>query len=933
MPQTKPPARYLIGIDLGTTHTVVAYTDTEQNNSEIRLFEIEQLVAPGEVAARSMLPSLRYHPTEGELASGDTQLPWTPPDLGSAVPDGVVGELARELGSRVPGRLVASAKSWLSHASVDRTAPILPWGAAEGVDKISPLHASASYLAHVRAAWNHRFSGYPLENQDVVLTVPASFDEGARTLTVEAARQAGIRDARLLEEPQAACYDWLARHKDQLDSGLSGCRLLLVCDVGGGTTDLTLIKIELRESGPQLTRIGVGNHLMLGGDNMDLALAHVAEGRIVSGGMRLTAASLSQLTQQCRNAKERLLAADAPESTSVTVLGAGAKLIGGARTTELSRDEVGQMVLEGFFPKVAQDERPQRVRGGIVEFGLPYVADPAVTRHVAAFLNNHAQASREAFGDHTPQDNVQDEALPVPDAILLNGGVFRSAALTQRLLDTLGQWRGSPLVQLKNDTPDLAVARGAVAYAMARQGKGMKIGGGSARSYFIQFEGEAETPQGVCLLPRGAEEGQEIKLSERTFSLLVGQPVQFHLVSSITDTSYTPGDLVSIDDESFVTLPPIATVVGKEKGGGEVPVQLTAELTEVGTLAMGCVAKDKPNQRWKLEFQLRGAGAGVVTTTGELHPRFGEAAERIERVFGARSKDVDKKAVKTLRNELEKILGKRDEWDTPLLRELFGGLWDGMKRRRRSPAHERLWFNLTGFCLRPGFGYPLDDWRIQQLWSLYEQGVQYVPEAQVWAEWWTLWRRIAGGLDEQAQGQLFNDIAYDLQPPSSKTMKRPGGAKKQGYDDMVRLLAGLERLSVENKIEAGVWLLERLRKAAESPQTWWAVGRIGARIPFYGSIHHVIPPDVAAEWLQRLLKQDWKKVQPAPFAATLLARMSGDRERDIAVDLREEVLTKLRTAKAPTTWIQMVEKVTELDEADERRVFGESLPPGLKLVH
>ena len=928
MTSTRIQARYLVGIDLGTTHTVVAYTDTAKDHDQIHLFEIEQLVAPGEVASRSMLPSLRYHLMAGELAPGDIQLPWKAADQGPEVTQAVLGELARELGSRVPGRLVASAKSWLSHAAVDRTAPILPWGAAEGIAKISPLDASAAYLAYVRSAWNHRFPDHALEKQNVVLTVPASFDESARTLTVEAARLAGLSDVRLLEEPQAACYDWLAAHQNQLESIVSGIRLLLVCDVGGGTTDLTLIKIDSHHNRPQLTRIGVGNHLILGGDNMDLALAHVAESRIVSGGARLSAAALSQLTQQCRTAKERLLAQDAPQRSSVTVLGSGARLIGGAKTTELSRDEVRQMIIEGFFPVIAPDERPQRVRGAIVEFGLPYVADPAVSRHIAAFLSQHAQASRQALGEYAPKT----DALPVPDAVLLNGGVFRAATLSSRLLDILTQWRGSSLMQLRNETPDLAVARGAVAYAMARRGHGMTIGGGSARSYFIQIASDETSPQGVCLLPRGTEEGQEVRLSERTFSLRLGQPVQFDLVSSVADTPYAAGDLVSIKDDSFVRLPPVATVIGTQKQEGEVSVQLAAELTEVGTLSMGCVAKDNREQRWKLEFQLRGTGAGEVSTTAELHPRFGDAAQRIERIFGSRSKDVDFKEVKTLRGDLEKLLGKRDEWDTPLLRELFAALWDGVKRRRRSAAHERLWFNLTGFCLRPGFGYPLDDWRIQQLWSLHEQGVQHVPDPQVWAEWWTLWRRVAGGLDETAQAQLFNDIAYDLRP-SHKAGKRPAGHKKQGYDDMVRLLAGLERLSADYKITAGDWLLERLRKASESAQTWWAVGRIGARVPFYASIHHVISPQVATQWLQRVMALDWKSVQPAPFAATLLARMSGDRERDIAEEMRQAVLTKLRAVKAPGAWLQMVESVTELDEADEKRIFGESLPPGLRLVH
>jgi molecular chaperone DnaK (HSP70) len=924
--------KFIVGIDLGTTNTVVAYAERSAGPDALpAIFEIEQLVALGEVAARPSLPSLRYHPAPGELDPGDLGLPWPREDI-AGVPDAVIGSLARELGSQVPGRQVASAKSWLSHPAVDRSAAILPWGAAEDVPKISPLLASASYLAHLRAAWNHRFPAHPLEAQETVLTVPASFDEAARALTLEAARLAGLGSLRLLEEPQAAFYDWLLGHRDGLSDALADTRLVLVCDVGGGTTDLTLIKTHVENAVPVLTRVGVGDHLMLGGDNMDLALAHVAESRLACSGGTLGSAQLAQLMQQCRNAKERLLCEAASATATVTLLGAGARLIGGARSSALSRDEVQRMVVDGFFPASAPDEPPQRVRGGIVEFGLPYVADPAVTRHLAAFLARHETAAREALGDTAPPPGV----LPVPDAVLLNGGVFRSAALRGRLLDVLGGWRGRALGVLDNREPDLAVARGAVAYALARSGAGPRIRGGSPRSFYLVLNHDAGKRRGVCLLPRGSEEGQTVELADRTFALRVGQPVQFHLLSSSADTPCQPGELSRLESDQFRSLPPIATVLDSASTGAvaEIPVKLVAALTETGTLQIHCVRADEPSQRWQLEFQLRGpvtAAPGGVTV--EAHPRLTEAAQLVARIYGSRSKHVNPKDVKRLRSDLEKTLGARDQWDTPLLRELFGVLWDGVGRRRRSANHERVWFNLAGFCLRPGFGYPLDDWRIDQLWPLFEQGVQFVPEVQVWSEWWTLWRRAAGGLNETMQTRVLDDIAYYLQPPGKAVVKRPPGPRCQGYEDMVRLAATLERVAVERKIEIGQWLLTRLKKASESSQSWWAVGRIGARVPFHASAHNVVPPDVATQWLEQLLKVDWKKHETAAFAAAMIARLSGDRERDLNAAIRERVIDALNARKAPDTWLKMVSQVVELSEADERRAFGESLPPGLKLIH
>lgn len=906
---------YLVGIDLGTTHTVVAYCDADAPQQSIEIFEVMQLVAPGEVAARTLLPSVRYHPAEGELSAADTRfLP--------GEEQAVIGEAARVLGAKTQGRLVTSAKSWLSHPSVDHSADILPWGGAEGVVKVSPLHASASYLAHVRAAWNQQFRDAPLEQQDIVITVPASFDEAARALTLEAAHIAGLPAIRLLEEPQAVCYDWLRRHQGNLREALADVHLLLVCDVGGGTTDLTLIKVEPAEPEPKLTRIGVGDHLMLGGDNVDLALAHLAEQRLIGGERKLSPGDLSQLLEQCRIAKERLLGDAAPDNYKVTLLGGGSKLIGGTRAAELTKDEVRAIALDGFFPLSGLDELPDKKRSGVVEFGLPYAAEPAVSKHIAAFLKLHRQAARQAAGDERG----------VPDALLLNGGVFRSAALTQRTIDLLSSWRGQPVKLLKNAHPELAVAYGAVSYALARRGKKLKIGGGAARSYFLIVDTDAAAVKhGVCILPRGSEEGDEILLKERQFALRLGQPVRFHLASLTGDSEHKAGDLTVID-EQFHSLPPLM-VAFEQSGGGvqkEAVVQLAATLTEIGTLRIQCVSVEDNTQRWDVEFQIR--KSRVVSDSAELPAKFKDAAEAIAAVFGKKTKDIAPQAVKNLRGDLEKLLGPREEWRTPLLRTLFAELLDSMKNRRRSEAHERVWLGLAGFCLRPGCGYPLDDWRVEQLWKSYAAGIQFVNETPNWAEWWTLWRRIAGGLDAAAQQQIFGDLAKYLNPAAARQGNTAKQSKQRSYDDMVRLAAVLERLPAEQKLQLGGWLLQRLQKPGESNQTWWALGRIGARMPFYGSAHHVLAPHAVAPWLQQMLTVDWKKIPQAGFAAALIARMSGDRVRDIDAALRGKILDKLKASKAPSSWLQLVEAVKELDEKEESQIFGEALPPGLKLL-
>jgi len=922
----QPMPRYMVGIDLGTTHTVVAYADTvKRGNAKIELFQLEQLIAPGQTDRRPLLPSTRYHPAQGELSETDMRLPWT---AGELCQGAIFGTWARELGAKSHGRLVTSAKSWLCHSAVDRTAAILPWGAPADAARVSPLEASASYLSYVRAAWNQQQPEHPLEAQEVILTLPASFDESARALTLEAARLAGLRDVQLLEEPQAACYDWLWRHRKSLRRSLSGVNLLLIVDVGGGTTDLTLIRVEHGEDArPELSRIGVGNHLMLGGDNIDLTLAHRLEQRLVPEGQKLTVAQLAQLVEQCRSAKERLLAGDGTESASVTLLGGGSRLVGGARSTALSASEVSQVVLDGFFPLVPLDQRPERRRSAVVEFGLPYVADPAVSRHLAAFLSAHAAAPENGEG-----------GLHAPDAILLNGGAFRSPLIESRVLDLLESWTGRRPKQLKNDRPDLAVACGAVAYAMARHGLGVgRIGGGSPRSFFLLVDTDSEGREGVCLLPKGCEEGREIVLEGRSFALRLGQPVRFHLVSSAGEVSCQPGEMVALDDPDFIHLPPLAVAFRENDGAqpGDVRVRLSATLSEIGTLSLQCIAEDDPTRRWDVEFQLRGQdeSLGADDPDGQTHPRLNEAVGLIQKVFGKKAKEADPKAVRGLRSELEKRLGKRDEWDTKLLRELSAPLLDGMPHRRRTAEHERLWLSLTGYCLRPGFGVALDDWRVERLWPIYESGIQHVNEAQNWAEWWTLWRRVCGGLGPTEQTRIFQDLSDFIDPRALKRGNLATLARKRAFEDMLRLAATLERLPPVTKVELGGWLLERLQKGGDAPaEFWWALGRIGSRIPFHGSSHEVVPVDAAEAWLGELQKLDWKKQPLAGFAATLMARLCEDRERDVSAELRAQVVATLQAAKAPETWVAMVKHYVHLDQADSKRAFGEALPPGLKLL-
>jgi hypothetical protein len=606
-------ARYAVGIDLGTTHCALSYVDLNESYGEEvteALMPVPQLTGPGAVEERPLLPSFLYLPHPEEFVAGDLGLPW------DARPEHLVGELARSAGGRTPIRLVSSAKSWLCHPGVDRRAPILPVEAPDELPRLSPLQASIHYLAHLRDAWNHRTPHAPLAQQEVTVTVPASFDPAARELTAEAAREVGIANLVLLEEPQAAVYSWIHMSRGRWRKQVRVGDVILVVDVGGGTTDLSLIAVSEQDGSLMLTRVAVGDHILLGGDNMDLALAHVVRAKLAAVGTQLDPWQVQALTHGCRSAKEALLVDPELEAVPVVVPSRGAQLVGGSIRTELTHDEVRQTLVEGFFPKVEVGTRPAgRARTALTKLGLPYAQDPAVTRHLAAFLGRQAKATEDLAG-FTPASRG---SFLHPTVVLFNGGVFKAPVLADRAMEVLNGWLAAegaePARRLEGSDLELAVGRGAAYYGYVRRGRGVRIRGGTARSYYVGVESAVpavpgvEPPiQAVCLAPFGMEEGTEADLPPQEFGLVVGEPVRFRFFGSSVRREDPVGTLLEhwADSELEELEELEATLPAEDREPGDVvPVRLRAAVTEVGTLRLEALPREG-DEHWKVEFDVRG---------------------------------------------------------------------------------------------------------------------------------------------------------------------------------------------------------------------------------------------------------------------------------------------------------------------------------------
>lgn len=607
-------ARYAIGIDLGTTHSALSYVDLEASDGEKTahgVLPIPQLSAPGTVEALPLLPSFLYLPHPDELAPGELALPWS-----TEGETAVAGEMARSRGATTPIRLVSSAKSWLCHPGVDRRAAILPSDAPEEVTRVSPLEASTRYLQHLRRAWDQAHPEAPFDQQQVTVTIPASFDPGARELTAEAARNAGYASATLLEEPQAALYSWIQGSNGAWRKQVKAGDIVLVVDVGGGTSDFSLIAILERDGKLEPHRVAVGDHILLGGDNMDLALAHLVARKLAANGTQLDAWQMRALTYGCRGAKEHLLADPNATTWPIVVPSRGSKLIGGSIRTELTREEVTAFITDGFFPRVEASARPAtRTRAGLTQLGLPYAQDAAITKHLSAFLARQAGATAELEG-FAGRVSAEHTFLH-PSAVLFNGGVFKSGILSQRVMDTINDWLymegAEPARMLEGADLDLAVARGAAYYSYARRGGGVRIRGGTARSYYVGVESSMpaipgmEPPiQALCVAPFGMEEGSELELPGQEFGLVVGEPVHFRFFGSTTRRQDGIGDVLDFwgPDELQEMNEIQATLPAEGRTPGDVvQVKLHALATEAGTLELAALSPE--GQRWKVEFDVR----------------------------------------------------------------------------------------------------------------------------------------------------------------------------------------------------------------------------------------------------------------------------------------------------------------------------------------
>ncbi|WP_309396902.1 hsp70 family protein [Cerasicoccus maritimus] len=942
------PARYTIGIDLGTSNCALAYVDAEAPSPRTHLLEAPQYEALGKWREDAVLPSFCYFLTDDEareLHGKDAQGEGNIADWSRSR---VVGLWAREMASLAPERVAYSAKSWLCHRGVDRESKLLPWQSTvlPAERKLSPVDVSAAYLSYLRTVWDQQMAAKDktarFDRQDIVITVPASFDSDAQRLTLEAAERAGFpASTRLLEEPQAAFYAWLERHpgSEELAAAFPQLNerpeLVLVCDIGGGTSDFSLFEVTApKDAGdlPSIRRLAVSEHILLGGDNLDLALAKTMEARLTDGG-ELSTSAWAQLLSQCRSLKERVLAMSSPEREKklpVSVTEGGSSLFASARSADITQGELLDLVLDGFFPDCPADAKPERELGGIREMGLPYAQDSAITRHLAGFLNGRRV-----------------------DALLFNGGTVASSILRDRLCAQAAKWQdgASPNV-LANDEPHLAVARGAAHYRYCeREAAGVTISGGSGHAIYLEIEGAAPKKlrgkkkkkaaamlTGVCILPQGAEIESPQRLVEHDIQLLVDRPVRFQAWTSPSRPDDAVGEIVDLNDDAFHRLPALSTLAQlpptvEKPADGKLAVHLISELNNLGLLQVVCESVRRVGdrqRRWALEFNLReklsegdapqksAGGEDTGVSTEDLQ----KAQAEIEKFFGLQSYSAEQSNPARLLKELEELLRlKRKEWNTALLRELWEPLGEALTKRDISVEHELAWLMAAGFSLRPGYGHAFDQYRMQRLWFVHELGLAHDRDKAIREQLFILWRRTAGGLDREQQLTLYRDWQEKIYEDT-----------KQGYEPL-RMAGALELLPVEErtKLARHCQALITGRAGKFCDHAIWALGRLLSRTPLYGGESAILPSELVSEVFAAIEPLAWRdSLAGLTTSFAQAARKLDSRDHDLPAGLRERVLAKLRDSGASAEQLRSVEEFIPLEEKDRQQLFGESLPVGLQ---
>ncbi|MGK0190366.1 MAG: molecular chaperone DnaK (HSP70), partial [Verrucomicrobiales bacterium] len=886
-------ALFSIGIDLGTTNSALSFTRLDDEYAVSEVFEIPQWTSPTAVGTASTLPSFLYLPTAAEAGNFGAEPDAEP----NTEPNWVVGKFARSQAADLPGRVGHSAKSWLCHHAVDRSAPFLPWGSDElsEEEKVSPIHASALILGALRSAWNVAFAELGTQGQfdaqQVTITVPASFDAAAQKLTLEAAQLAGFPEGvQLIEEPQAAFYRWLERFptRDELHKRLPdlGTRdhYVLIVDVGGGTSDFSLFKLQLGEDQavPSIERVAVSDHILLGGDNVDLALAHMLAARMgdpdADSDEKLSSKQWHYLVARCRDLKEKALQKDGSEGDEypISIPGRGANLLADTMTARLKRSELSALLLDGFFPNCPADQVPARSESALKEWGLPFASDSAVTHYLADFLQGQPQV----------------------DAVIFNGGALYPKPLRDRLVDIIGIWQGGKVpALLNNPEPDLAVARGAARYGWLTHRKEQRIEAGAARTLYLEVAGEnkGDPPSLLCILARGTQPEEVISVERKGLKLRVNQPVRFRAFYSTKRSRDKPGTVLPMAQGKFHPLPSLQTIARVSKNqvnasDGQLPVRLSTQLNALGLLQVSCVSMlDAVEKEWPLEFNLRqslsasqgssGSGSGSGSAGGFVREEGSReeseamagtmpegdagvsdremvaAIEVVKKVFRQNEKTGKQRKLTLawLQKELQKALGgvPKHEWNWVLIRSLWPVLEECQEGRKISADHEETWLSFAGYLLRPGFGADLDDLRMEELWQLRQAGLAF-PGKRIRLQDYILWRRVSGGLSRERQEAVLQEAM-----PVLRQQKNPPA-------ELIRMAGALERVGQGLKRELIEMLLgkavELVQEGAYADPYFVSLTLLLNRAPLYAGPESVVPPELVADAFAACEKFRWDKV-------------------------------------------------------------------------
>lgn len=900
---------YAIGIDLGTSNCALAYIDLRTPGAVERILEVPQYQTGDRMFSDDLLPSYIYYPVNNA------------PDAAKKI----TGFHARSIAAEQPQRVVHSAKSWLCHRGIDRESKLLPWQSEDihHDEKYSPVEASAQFLSYLRDIWNRTMAVKdPLlsfNNQQIVITVPASFDQDAQRLTLDAARKAGYpRSVRLLEEPQAAFHAWLGGHpeNDALRTALGitdtdiTCHAL-VCDVGGGTTDLTLFALTFSEGQPpQIERIAVSEHILLGGDNIDITLAHILENRLSRDNESVSYMFRQRLVNRCRELKEKALATDSAERSgtyTVSYTEDHESLFADTREATINRDEIITTIHDGFFPFCEFDESLSVPSGGLRETGLPYAADPAVTHHIARFL----------------------QGRPTVDMLLFNGGTFTAPSLRQRITEQIARWQnGRQPVVLENNEPYFTVARGAARFGREiALGMSQLIHAGSSHGFYLQVNPQQnrEKTYLVCMLPMGTDVETPCHVRKIDLHLLVNQPVEFKLYSTVKRSGDHIGQIIKCNDNEFYRLPPLHTVARLDAGGRKlysdtVPVELETRLNAVGLLQVALISAKKvivPAQRWRLEFNIRAMedqGENDADVPSPLPETVREEAYRLL------ESDFDT----TVFKRLETIAGsRRNTWSPTWLREFWKPLSETISRRQKGDAYELAWLNAAGFFLRPGFGVTLDDFRIDQLWNIHELGLEYGSLKTIREQWYIMWRRVSGGLDASRQCILYDEVRELLK----SNVKQAAEA--------FRMAASFELLSVDRKKELFTILTEGItgKRPSLRPPYLWSLGRLLGRVSLYGGEQTVLPPSYVEECFSKMENWNWAE-SGMEYAVTMFAlasRKTGRKELDISQNVRDAIVEKMQSTGIREELLRIVIQVVPVETTDYTAIYGEKLPIGISI--